>query len=84
MTWVGRSLTWLGYTLIGAVSIWTTFQVTQAQFKWELSAIAVKDKDQDKRLDAINSDQRFLERQIMDKLTIMHGDIRKIEGKLER
>jgi len=84
MTWVGRSLTWLGYILIGAVSIWTTFQVTQAQFKWELSAIAVKDEDQDKRLDAINSDQRFLERQIMDKLTIMHGDIRKIEGKLER
>jgi len=84
MTWVGRSLTWLGYILIGAVSIWSTFQVTQAQFKWELSAIAVKDEDQDKRLDAINSDQRFLERQIMDKLTIMHGDIRKIEGKLER
>jgi len=84
MTWVGRTLTWLGYVCIGAMSIWTTFQVTQAQFKWELSAIAVKDEGQDKRLDAINSDQRFLERQIMDKLTIMHGDIRKIEGKLER
>ena len=84
MTWVGKSLHFLFYGAIAAISAWTAYQVTQEKFRWEINALIAKDEEHDDELAVVRQDQRDMERAIMDKLTLMHGDIRKIEGKLER
>ena len=84
MEWIKNSLGFVGYAAAAALSAWVAYNVTQQKFQWELNSLVVKDEEHERRLDLQETNQLFLERQVMDKLTIIHGDIRKIEGKLER
>jgi hypothetical protein len=77
MTWLWDHLK----PLIAVIGFGLTFYIADKVFKekhdWEMQAVVTKNEEQDERL-------KTLEKEIMEKLTIMQGDIRKIEGKLER
>lgn len=81
---MAKSFSWVFYALIGAVSAWTTYKVGQASIQWEVQGLSRDVQSNRLRLDKLETGQIDLERKIFDKLSSMHGDIRRIEGKLER
>lgn len=84
MTWIGKSLGFIGYASAAALSAWVAYKVTQERFQWDINALYASDDRHEERIDAQDAHQRFLERQIMDKLTAMHGDIREVKGRLDQ
>lgn len=84
MTWIGKSFSWVLYATIAGVSAWTTFKVGQASITWEIQGMAKSISSAEARIKNLESGQLDLERKIFEKLSVMHGDIRRIEGKMER
>lgn len=77
MDWVIKSLNTLLIAAGAVLTFYIADKIFKERYQWEMQAVIAKNEEQDEKI-------RFFEQDVMEKLRLMHGDIRKIEGKLER